>query len=521
MVRLLSQRSTRLKLCEQSLFWFGFHYFPHYFTHQTPEFHYEMTKGLQFSDPTVNFFLLEAFKDSAKTSWARIELVRRICFKLIHFGIYACHDHGKAKSNLFDVAIELQTNEKILNDFGQLFYEPTLEETGVKKSKKKSIDEFITANGIKIKAYSTAMSTRGELHINFRPDFYILDDFENDKTKRSVPRTEEVKTFIDELLTGVSAYALIIFLANKISNKGSVNYLEQKAAQKKNFRIMEVPLIKNGVIAWPSRFVWTDQQALEINNKCEKKEQYVFSIETKKSDIGTRRFNQEYLLIPIPLEDVIIKKEWVENNYYHELPKDRGNMKGVIMLDPQSGEKQSADFFSICIVAFFKNDRHRYVVSSIKGKASQLAQAALLIKTYQQNKHWCLIAGVEKVMNQTAVYQNILDWISGKIDLEKFGVNDKDRNIPIIAVDPNRLDKVSRLQLQEASFERNEIHLHATMRTLTDQLLAFPDIEHDDDVDALIYCLEQANIRNNFTTESSPVYNDSKTLAGNTYSEKF
>ncbi|MCK5602253.1 hypothetical protein KAR91_10300, partial [Candidatus Pacearchaeota archaeon] len=289
-----------------------------------------MTRALQFKDG--HRYLLETmFKESAKTSWARIAIMWRVMFQKNWFMLYVCQDHKKAKSHLYDIALELQTNKRLLQDFGQVFYEQSLEDTGIKKSHKKSIDEFITTTGIKLKAFSTGMSTRGELHMNHRPDYYTLDDFENEKTKVSEARTKEVKAFIDELLTGISASAKVVFLGNKISKRGSVAFLEKKALDNPDFKALNVPLIVNDEIMWKSRFVWTDARARMLN-KDQPDEKHVFSIEERKRTVGTRRFNQEYLNIPIPEEEALIKQEWVEPNMYKTLPG--GQIFKIIMLDP-------------------------------------------------------------------------------------------------------------------------------------------------------------------------------------------
>lgn len=446
---------------------------------------------------------------------------------------FICYDKNKAESHLFDIAVTLQTNKRILEDFGQLFYEDKASQQ--KRSKKKSIDEFITANGIKVKAYSTAMSIRGELFENYRPDYLNFDDIENDKTKRSEARTKEVKTFIDESFTGITAAAKCVFSVNMISNIGTVAWLKSKADANPDFKVWEQPLIKDGKIQWEGRFVWTDKEAKIINATHTNPVYHVFSIESLQRNLGTRRFNQEYQLIPMTEGESVIREEWITDHYYKSLP-DKGILNKVIMADPQSGEKKDADFYGICTVAWKPKDEHRYVKNIRKGRTTKLKQAALIAELWQKESKdpnsRVLLVGVETVLTQVAVYQLLLDWKAGRIDFSpELGVkvDNSNRNIPLIAVRPvgkeGKLlkDKVARLELHEASFERGEIHLHHTMRKFTDQLAAFPHVQHDDDIDAMIYALDYS-YKSGFTPSSDSSNNNneaSTTIVGNANTMKF
>lgn len=513
---LLMKQNTRIELTRQSLFWFGWWYFNDFFTHASPKFHMEMVKSLEFKEG-FKYLILEMFKESAKTSWAKIAFVKRICFKEGWFQGWVSHDKEKSEASLFDIAIQLQTNKRLLADFGQLFYEQAMADE--KKSKKKSIDEFVTANGIKAKAYSTSMSTRGEIHGSHRPDFMVLDDFENEKTKKSVARTNEVKNFIDELLSGVGASINMVFLCNKIANQGSVDFLEKKAAGNPDFKLMQKALVENGEITWKSKFVWTDLKANLINADAPK-EKKVFSIQERKRTLGTSRFNQEYLLKPIDESNPIFRREWFEKVMW-STPLSPVKMREVMVGDPQAGEKETADFFGVCVVGFYPNDPRRYVLEVHNFKGSTLAQAAEFIKIWQR-RPLIMHCAIETILNQTALYRTILDWKNGLIDLVKFGVDDENRNIPLGQVSPRSKDKVTRAQLHEPAAERGEVCLHVTMTEFLDKLVAFPDVDHDDDIDALIYCLDLANKTGYTKTEIKDAdENEVKTVTGGMLNKKF
>jgi len=57
------------------------------------------------------------FRGSAKTSLEKIDFIRRICYKDREMMLYGSVDKKNAENALLDIAIELQTNPKILLDF--------------------------------------------------------------------------------------------------------------------------------------------------------------------------------------------------------------------------------------------------------------------------------------------------------------------------------------------------------------------------------------------------------------------
>jgi len=192
----------------------------------------------------------------------------------------------------------------------------------------------------------------------------------------------------------------------------------------------------------------------------------------------------------------------------------------VIAVDPQSGEGKGADFFGISAVGWFEADLHRYILSVQRGKGTQLEQATQIVKAWQSMRNVRAVL-IEKVMTQVAVYQLLLDWIAGKITFE--GVDNTRRNIPVKAVTPKGKDKVARLQALEAKFERGEVHVHHTMANFMDNLTAFPNIEHDDDVDAMIYALD-ASYNSGFAFGETSAYNTKEntgSVVGDIMNQKF
>ena len=297
----------RKKLGEKSLFFFALGYFPQLFKFKVPTFHKKWYKLLRFYgvDERIDekkfftFLILLGFRDSAKTTLAKIKLVRDICYKRKKLISYVCYEKEKSGEALFDIATWLQTNQLIIHDFGNLFESAEYDN---KRPEKKTINNFVTSNGVRVTAFSIRQSVRGRVFEFERPDCYVIDDFENNLTKKSAVMTRKVIDFMKELIGGIAAGAEVIFLCNKISDTGSVQWLIDTAEKNPDFRFSEVAAIENGVSTWPEKFVLTDAEAQEINSKKLDPSTFVVSLESKKRTMnadGTKTFEQEMLNQPL------------------------------------------------------------------------------------------------------------------------------------------------------------------------------------------------------------------------------
>lgn len=301
---IFADKKKRLYACENSLLLFSLYYFNQFHHHTMPDFHKMLYKDLKF-DGDINKLLIIGFRESAKTSLVKIKIIHSMVYKLKHFIEWVSFDEKKSEANLYDVVFQLQTNERLIDDFGQLFYEEKLEK---KFSQKKSIKEFITTNKIKVKAFSTGQSIRGEVYGEYRPDLVVFDDIEVKKTVDSEARTQQVIDFFDEAESGLSGYADLIVLANRISDKGSIAHIEKRMLSDKKAIVRDIPVEKDGKILWSSKYVFTDKEAKEINKHIKEKEKRVISLETKKRDLGHKVYSSEMLNQAKSEEDLLFKK---------------------------------------------------------------------------------------------------------------------------------------------------------------------------------------------------------------------
>lgn len=311
-------RNERVYLCEQEFAAFAMYYFSEFFTYRVPAFQWVMYKLLnEFVRGRFTFLLWIMFRESAKTTIAKIYVVYCIVYRKKRFINWDSYDKGNAESALFDIATFLQTNRRIIADFGQLFFEDP--KTAGQYAKMKRIHEFITANRVKVKAYSTQESTRGRIYLQFRPDLYVLDDFETMKTVDSIAVTAKIIKHIDELKSGLSVDGQVIFLCNLISETGSVAGLLQEAKENPDSWRHQVVNVEDeeGNIAWPDKFVHTREEAHKANLNIKDPKEKKISLEQKKKDLnagGRKVYEAEMMNSPESSEELFFDRERVERD---------------------------------------------------------------------------------------------------------------------------------------------------------------------------------------------------------------
>lgn len=334
--------AQRRHICsrEDGFIYFCLYYFPEYFPYKLADFHYEMHEDLMaMLEQHVAYVIWEMFRESAKTTLARIFVVYCICFNRKHYINWDSYDKANSESALFMVATSLQGNTKIIADFGQLYY---LDTRRKKTSKIQRLGNFVTANGVKCEAFSTQESTRGRLFNEYRPDLFVLDDFETNKTKRSVAVVTSIIAHIDELLSGLNAQANTLFLCNFISESGVVAHLLEKAKQDSRFLVRRVDVEDSeGEPIWPARHVATDDEANAINAGIENPRKKVESLESKKRTLGDRVYGPEYLNKPEAAGDLTFDRAKVvtaiakaKERNKETPPEDRGGFKTWFKYQP-------------------------------------------------------------------------------------------------------------------------------------------------------------------------------------------
>lgn len=305
---------ARKMICEREPVYFAIYYFPEYFNYKIPSFHfdfYEDIKGL--ASGVLQEAAWIAYRDSAKTSLAKIAFVIwLIAFKKKKYINWDSYDKGNAEQALFDITVALQTNKKLISDFGHLYFKKATKDA-MSEAKMKRISSFITENDVKVEAFSTQESTRGRVYKEQRPDCFILDDLENSKTAESYPITHKIIKHYDEMKAGLPANACVLTLGNYITEEGVVAYIMEKVSKNSRGVLRNVPVVsKEGIISWPDKYVLTKEEAAKINAETPNSSKWKISLEAKKEDLGRTVYEAEMMNNPAHGADKVFDRDRIE-----------------------------------------------------------------------------------------------------------------------------------------------------------------------------------------------------------------
>jgi len=186
-----------------------------------------------------------------------------------------------------------------------------------------------------------------------------------------------------------------------------------------------------------------------------------------RRELGSRTFEAQYQQAPTPASGNLIRREWLRS--YQKRPADLDQI--IVAWDTASTLGETSDW-SVGQV-WGVRDQDFYLLDVVRQRLEfpDLRRAVLKL-------HADWDANVT-LIERTALGQALLQ------DLRRTS-----RLRPILL--PARLDKVARCEAQSARFEEGRVHLPTEAPWLgayTNELLAFPNGRHDDQVDATSYAL--------------------------------
>lgn len=309
-------REERAYATSKSFKLFCVYYFTKYFTYPIAPYHDDFFRDLEdLVYGRVKDATWIAFRESAKTSIAKmgltwiiarkqmIDALRKQGEEVSHWGerLYVnvdCYDKQNAESILFDVVTELQTNELLIADFGQLYNQArTKDEATLKR-----VSNFVTNNRIRVETHTALTPMRGRLYQQHRPDFILRDDLENAITADSPAVTEKIIRLLDEAKGGMAGHGVSLTLGNLILEAGVMGYV-RKAVNGSGGRARFIPVVnRQGEPAWPDKYVKTDADAAVFNNDIPDPSKRKISLEGKRRELnagGRRVYEVEMLLDPV------------------------------------------------------------------------------------------------------------------------------------------------------------------------------------------------------------------------------
>lgn len=430
-------RAERIRRSKEDDFYFFKTYVPHYFTVESAEFHEEIIELTKVQDEPV---IIAAPREHAKSTLCTFAVpVADICLERKHFIIIISDTEDLAADFNVFIQLELQENERILADFGNL------------KGYKWEAKDFTTRNGIRVKARGRGQRLRGIRNRQYRPDRVIIDDFENDK---NVKNPKLIKEAVDWILTAVlgslaEGYSLMM-IGTVLAKKSVLTwFLNAKDENDQPLFITRIyrSIKDDGTPLWPTK--WPVERLLK-----------------KKRQIGTINFNKEFQNDPKD-DEGIFREEWIRYYTPEEIAgKDLAVFEAI---DPSVGANESADYRSFIKVGR-ADDGTIYVLNADIKKRS--VDSLVTTEYIRQGEQPAILIRLE-----TVAFQAVLMILFNK-EAQTRGVH-----LPIQEI-KHSVNKETRITGLSPYVERGVIRFrkgHSDQDLLIEQLIYFPSSTVNDD----------------------------------------
>ena len=352
-------------------------YVPHYLVDQETgapidfaAFHRQIFQDLL----TVMELAIAAPREHAKSTIVSFLFVLYcICHKLRRFIVLISDTESQAILQLSAVKMELETNDKLRADFGDLV-----------DDRKWGERDFVTATDIRVSGRGAGQSLRGIRYRMRRPDLVICDDLENDEAVESPERREKLKAWVKGTVFSLGKKCQIVFI-------GTILHFESLLADllsEDEFKTFT----KRFYIAvdddWnPESLLWPAKWPLE-------------ALRAKEQQIGSVVFDQEFRNRPINAATQVFKEEWFQKHAF-QWDEVRGlRLLKITGIDPAISERTKADFFGDVTIGI-QDDGHILVQRAEQKKmpfAEQLDHVA----------HNALVEKPAAIGVETVAYQRAL-----------------------------------------------------------------------------------------------------------------
>ncbi len=313
----------RMRKAEEDPFFFAKEYFPHYIKKEFGDIHREW---FELSNKTDAVIAVTGPHEHGKTVELAIWIpIYKALHDIIKFPVFIGHDQKLSAERTEAILMEFKYNKRLEHDFGWML-----------RSEQPDPKDFTLNNGTRFLAMGYKQSIRGKITRAQRPDYIIIDDFEDEKSHNRRIAREKLDWVLGDVYGSIETHnCVIIWLANLTNKESAINYFKTECEEKPSkFKIFKLyrAINEDGSPLWPEGFSIAD-------------------LELKREVIGEIRFQRHWQMNPI-IDGEIFKSMWYK--YFH-ITGYHPTGKIITRVDPAMGQKKS-DYQAIITVELFKKE---------------------------------------------------------------------------------------------------------------------------------------------------------------------
>ena len=391
---------------------------------------------------------------------------------------------------------QLKFNKKLREDLGVIMNESKFD------NKKDTGMEFVTTKGTMVRAAGMGKALRGARNGAYRPDLVILDDLESMANTNTKELREKNLHWYNSVIEpiGVEGRTAFLYVGTLVHGNGllpdiltRIDYESRKyAAIVQEPDNMELWMHYCEILddktdeereAKADAFYEENREEMDKGWKTLWSRWTYSALMKKKSTLGTKAFNSEYMNIAYDPDSQIFNEDNIIffddrdliDQWGRKIPLD---VYGFWDLAVGKGNKRD-DYNAVVIIGRDKLTGVMYVLDAWSAKVP--AHKALAVAEQKISEWQPRLFGVETIQMQYEFYRQLQE------NIMKHGLYSTRRK----ACNP-KAKKEDRIQILEPLFETGYLRLKRSQRLLLEQLLVFPQGEHDDLPDALASAVDLA-----------------------------
>ena len=372
------KQAARIARGRYDLLYFCATYLPHYFTAEFGEFHKEWEGLTEILDESV---FIAAPREHAKSTFFSFAVpIRNIVYSRRWFQLVISDTNDQAQGFTLPIRLELEENPRLKNDFVNLRGSPW------------KANDF-TANGVRTLARGRGEKVRGLKNRQHRPDFAVVDDFENDENVEN-PRlvTAGIRWLKRAVIGSMGKGYTFLMVGNLFHPKSGLSqFIAEKDETGEKLYASRV------YRAWLD-FGKPDQRplwpALWPPDRLEK----------KKRQMGSVDFNAEMMNLT-GAENSPFPEEWFV--YYEPEEIDGVTLEPATAVDPSAKSGEANDFKAIVTVG--KNPR-TMIFYCLHAWIRHASPGDMFAAVYQQHDEYGGSVGIEENMLEDFLHEAIFNY---------------------------------------------------------------------------------------------------------------
>lgn len=442
---------------------FSQYFFPKTFRQSVPKFHEHVWETLLY--PGRRFVNIIIFRGGAKTTLLRTYMAHRLAYSVSRTIMYIGASAGKAEASTGWLLRQVKNNNLYAKTFG------------LKVGDKGTPSEFQIANEKTgdvtwVIGLGILGSVRGINFDDYRPDLIIIDDALTDQNAA----TEMGQEKIIDLILGAIRESLTPRSENPaaqlalLNTPHDVSDLTAYAAKDPSFYTVKYGIwtpdtetlpIEQQESIWPERFP-SEEVRQEKRNAIAMNRYSVFAREKECNLVNS--------------ETSDFRQEWVKYYNPEDLPPKMTCVISIDPVPPPTPEKIKMglgrrDFECIAVIGLYKGEYYVLEYRTQQGHTPNWSVSTFFELAYK----WQPMA----LRVEATMYQKTLAWLIRE-EMKRRG-----RYWPVMEVDDRAPKHVRIVNALQGPLSNGALKLHRNMADLVQQIVNFPNVAHDDIIEAV------------------------------------